>query len=314
MERAEPNGPMPQPERHEPKHPDPGLTDLTLRDFKAIFVRAAKTALAHEVTDLAAAIAYYWFLAIPAILLVVVGLFSLVASPDAITTVIDKIGQVVPPQATQLIDDSLRRLNENKSGSLVVTILGFVFALWTTTGAMTALIRALNRAYDRRESRGFVKQRAVALGLMSVMLFAFIVVFGLLVLGPALSGWVGAGWVWWIAQWPVLVVVLLVVFATVLYLGPDVEHPRWQFITPGAIFALFVWLAASGLFALYTSVFDSYNKAWGSFAAVIVMLTWLWLTGIALLLGAEINSEAERSRELRQGRPAEKRILAAAKS
>ena len=100
------------------------------------------------------------------------------------------------------------------------------------------------------------------------------------------------------------------VFATVLYLGPNVDHPRWRFITPGALFAVVVWLVASGLFAVYTSMFDSYNKTWGSLAAVIVMLTWLWVTGIALLLGAEINSEAERSRELRQGEPAERRIQA----
>jgi membrane protein len=99
-----------------------------------------------------------------------------------------------------------------------------------------------------------------------------------------------------------------------LYLGPNVEHPRWQFITPGALFAVVVWLLVSGLFAVYTSMFDSYNKAWGSLAAVIVMLTWLWLTGCALLFGAEINAEVERSRELRQGKPAERELQAPTKA
>jgi membrane protein len=304
---------MPQPEHGEPKLSDPGLTDLSARDYKAVFVRAGKQALAHQVTDLAAALAYYTFLAIPAVLLVVVGLFSLFAGGDSITTVIDKLGQIVPAQTTQLVEESLRRMNENKSGSLVMTIVGLVLALWTTTGAMTAFMRALNRAYDRSESRGFVQQRLVALELVAAMGVAFLVVFGLLVLGPALSGWVGAGWIWWVAQWPVLIVVLLLVFATVLYLAPDVEHPRWQLITPGCVFALVVWIAASGLFALYTSMFDSYNKAWGSLAAVIVMLTWLWLSGIALLLGAEINSEVQRSRALRQDKQAQKQVLAPAK-
>ena len=111
-----------------------------------------------------------------------------------------------------------------------------------------------------------------------------------------------------------LIAGLLAAFATVLYLGPNVDHPRWQFITPGSVIALFVWLVASGLFAIYTSMFGSYNKTWGSLAAVIVMLTWLWLTGIALLFGAEINSEAERSRELRQGKPAEQEIQAPARA
>ena len=314
--------PSPQPEQREPELPDPGLTDLSARDYKAIVVRAAKQALAHGITDLAAALAYYSFLAIPAVLLVAVGLFSLFASADGITTLIDKLGTVVPSQATQLIEDSLRRMNENKSGSLVMVIFGFVLALWTTTGAMTSFMRAVNRAYDRDESRGFVRQRFVAVQMVIAMGVAFLLVFGLLVLGPVMSGWIGdaldiegaMGWLWWVAQWPILLVGLLGVFATVLYLGPNVEHPRWRFLTPGAVFAVVVWLVASGLFAVYTSMFDSYNKTWGSLAAVIVMLTWLWVTGIALLLGAEINAETERSRELRQGQPAEREIQAPSKA
>ena len=310
--------PTPQPEQREPELRDPGLTDLSARDYKAIVIRAGKQALAHGITDLAAALAYYSFLAIPAVLLVEVGLFSLFASPDAITTLIDKLGTVVPSQATQLIEDSLRRMNENKSGSLAMVIVGFVLALWTTMGAMTSFMRAVNRAYDREEGRGFVRQRLVAVQMVIAMGVAFLLVFGLLVLGPVMSGWIGnaldiegvMGWLWWVVQWPILLVGLLAVFATVLYLGPNVDHPRWRFITPGSVFAVVVWLVASGLFAVYTSMFDSYNKTWGSLAAVIVMLTWLWVTGIALLLGAEINSEAERSRELRQGEPAERRIQA----
>jgi membrane protein len=96
----------------------------------------------------------------------------------------------------------------------------------------------------------------------------------------------------------------LAAFAIVLYLAPNVSPPKWSFISPGAVFAVVVWLAASALFAFYTSQFASYNKTWGSLSAVIVMLTWLWLSALALLLGAEINAEAERSRELRQGKPA----------
>jgi membrane protein len=311
-------GPAPQPEQQERELPDPGLTDLSFRDCRAIVVRAGKQALAHGITDLAAALAYYSFLAIPAVLLVAVGLFSLFASPDGITTLIDKLGTVVPSQATQLIEDSLRRMNENRSGSLAMVIVGFVLALWTTTGAMTSFMRAVNRAYDRDESRGFVRQRFVAVQMVIAMGVAFLLVFGLLVLGPVMSGWIGdaldiegvMGWLWWVAQWPILLVGLLALFATVLYLGPNVDHPRWRFLTPGAVFAVVVWLIASALFAVYTSMFDSYNKTWGSLAAVIVMLTWLWVTAIALLLGAEINAEAERSRELRQGQPAERAIQA----
>ena len=103
-------------------------------------------------------------------------------------------------------------------------------------------------------------------------------------------------------------------FATLLYLGPDVEHRRWHFLSPGSLFATLVWLGVSGAFAFYTSSFGSYNKTWGSLAAVIMMLTWLWLAAIALLLGAEINAETERSRELREGRPAERRLQVSTRS
>jgi membrane protein len=321
-EPVEREGPTPQPETQEPKVADPGLTDLSKRDYTAILVRAAKKSLADGITDLAAALAYYSFLAIPAVLLVAVGLFTLVASPDAITTLMDKIGTVAPSQTTEVLGGSLRRLNQNQSSSVIMTVVGLALALWTTTGAMTSFMRALNRAYDREETRNFFKQRLVALQMVVAMGVAFLLIFGLLVLGPLVSKWIGdalniqgvVGWVWWIAQWPVLIGGLLAAFATVLYLGPNVEHPRWQFITPGCIVAVFVWLVASGLFAVYTSMFGSYNKTWGSLAAVIVMLTWLWLTGLALLFGAEVNAEAERSRELRQGKSAENQIQAPTKA
>jgi membrane protein len=312
----------PQPERHEPSLRDPGVGDLSNRDYSAILKRTVKSALADGVTDLAAALAYYSFLAIPSILLVALGIFSLAASPDAITTLMNKIGEVAPSQAISLLDDSLRRMQKNGSGSLAMTVVGFVLALWTTTGAMTAFMRALNRAYDRKETRNFVRQRLVAVEMVVVMGLAFLLVFGPLVLGPQLSNWignaVGAGsvvnWIWWAAQWPILVAGLLAAFATVLYLGPNVDHPRWHFITPGAVCAVVVWLVVSGLFAVYTAKFGSYNKAWGSLAAVIVMLTWLWLSSLALLLGAEMNAETERSRELREGQRAEREIQAPAKA
>ena len=154
--------------------------------------------------------------------------------------------------------------------------------------------------------------------MVACMLVAFALVLGLLVLGPFMSGWVGraAGAetpvtvLWWVLQWPILIFGLCAAFATVLYLGPNVDHPRWQFLTPGALLAVSLWLITSGLFAIYTAYFASYNKTWGSLATVIVMLTWLWLSAIALLVGAELNAEAERSRELRQGLPAETQIQA----
>jgi membrane protein len=182
---------------------------------------------------------------------------------------------------------------------------------------------AINLAYEREDGRSFVRKRLVAVELVAVIGFAFLLVAILLIFGPPLEQLVAShagpvagaiGWIWWIATWPILVAGLLTAFATLLYLGPDVAHPRWRFITPGSVFAAVVWLAASGGFAFYTAAFGSYNKTWGSLAAVIIMLTWLWLAAIALLLGAEINAEAERSRELREGQPARSELLVPSRS
>lgn len=317
--REREEAPQPQPEHEEPRLQDPTPTELSLRDYRAIVVRAGKEALDDHITNLAAAIAYYSFLAIPSLLLVAVGAFSLFAGPDAIATITEKLAGVVPREALTLIDESLTRVTENRANSgIAMAVLGTVLAVWSLTGAMQTLMWALNSAYERDETRGFVKRRLTALLMVVLMLFAFAIAFGLLVLGPHLSGWIGdavglealVAWLWWTAQWPVLILGLLVAFATILYLGPNVDHPRWQFLTIGTALAVFVWLLGSGAFAVYVSQFGSYNKVWGSVATVIVMLIWLWLSALALLFGAELNAEAERSRELRSGQPAEVELQA----
>jgi membrane protein len=314
--------PAPQPERREPDLRDPRLTDLSLRDYKAMVIRAGKESLDDQITDIAAALAYYAFLAVPALLLVMLGLFTLLAGRDTVESLMGRLEGIVPPETITLLQESLNRSLENQGGGVVMIAIGLALALWTATGAMNGLMRGLNAAYDRRESRNLVRQRLTALGMLAYMVIAFGLAFGLLVLGSPLSEWLGDTvgletafeWIWWTAQWPILVGGLLLAFAGILFLGPDVEHPRWQFITPGAIVAVLVWLAASGLFALYVGLFGSYNKTWGTLAAVIIMLTWLWLSALAILFGAEINAEAERSRELRQGKPAERDLQAPSKA
>jgi membrane protein len=311
--------PEPQPEHGEPKLADPSPRDLSKRDYFAILIRAGKESMKDHITNLAAALAYYAFLAIPSALLVAVGVFSLVAGDDAIQTIIDKLDTLVPQEALTLIEDSLRRVTEAQSSSgITLIIVGSVLALWTLTGAMDTLMWALNAAYDREETRGFIKRRLTAIAMVILMLLAFVLAFGLLVLGPVVSDALGSAvdletvvkWLWWTAQWPILLLGLLFAFATIHYLGPNVDHPRWQFLTFGTAISVVVWLLASGGFAIYVSNFGSFDKTWGSLAGVIIMLTWLWLSGLALLFGAEINAEAERSRELRRGEPAETELQA----
>jgi membrane protein len=301
--------PEPQPERREPQAADPGLRDLTFADWKAIVVRAGKKFLDNNAMMLASALAYSTFFAIPSVLLVVVGLFTLIAGPDTITNLMQHFNTFMPSQATSLLRQSLLRADAHPASSIVMTIVGLVLALWSVTGAMNAYMLALNIAYERKDRRSFLQKRIVALKMAAVMGIAFALVGVLLIFGPVVerpiashAGPAGSAIniLWWVLQWPILLAGLLVAFATLLYLGPDVDHRKWRFLTPGSLVAALLWIAASGLFAVYTSMFGSYNKTWGTLSAVIVTLTWLWLTAMALLFGAEINAEAERSRRLRE--------------
>jgi len=260
---------------------------LPLRAYGGVLKRAARQAIDDQIPDAAAAIAYYGFLAIPALLL------------------IDKLGAVIPAEAASLLEQSLRRTTE-EGGGLTMILVGGAVALWTASGAANAVMRALNRIHDAEESRGFARQRLVALTMVLVGVLSFVLVFGLLVLGPKLSGWVGDALgaegavrlAWLLGQWPILIAGLLVAFGAVLFLGPDREERSWRVLSVGAGIAVGLWLAASGGFAIYLAFFGSYNKTWGSLAAVIIMLTWLWLSALALLFAAEVDAEAERTRVL----------------
>jgi membrane protein len=277
-----------------------------------ILLRAGKRLLDHNGTLLASALAYSAFFAIPSVLLVVVGAFTLAVGPGTITSLMDHFRNVMPAEATTLLGSSLKRLDAHPAQGIAVTAAGFVLALWATTGAMTAYMTAINLAYEREDSRSFVRKRIVALKMVAVTGLAFLLVAVLLMFGPPVerlvASHVGAGSgavsrIWWIAQWPILIVGLVAAFETLLYLGPDVPARRWRLLSPGPLVAAVVWIAASGAFAVYTSTFGSYNKTWGSLSAVIVMLTWLWLSALALLLGAEIDALRELPRLEQQTAP-----------
>ena len=279
------------------------LREYSFADWKAIIVGGGKNLIKNHGTVLASAVAYSSFLAIPSVLIVATGVFTLIAEPQTITTLTEHLHGLIPEQATALVNDSLRRVDAHSGTSLAVTIFGFVVAVWAVTGAMNTYMLALTAAYERKDRRSFLRRRIVAIKMAAVIGGAIALVAVLTIFGPQVersissrSGPAGGvlDIVWWILQWPIELGGLLVAFATLLYLGPDVEQPKWEFLTPGSLVAAVLWIAASGLFAVYTSSFASYNRTWGTLSAVIVTLTWLWITGLALLLGAEINAEAER--------------------
>jgi membrane protein len=300
--------PKPQPEREEPRLDCPGLRDLSFADWRAIAIRAVKGFVADNAMMLASALAYSSFFAIPSILIVALGIFTLTTGPSTITAVVHHFQGVIPSQAVTLLDQSLRRADAHTGTSIVMTLIGLVFAAWSVTGAMTAYMTALNAAWGLEDKRSFVRKRVVALELAAALAAAFVLVSVLLIFGPVIEHAIashagGAGRavsiVWWAAQWPILLGGLLAAFALLLFLGPDVDRRSWAWVTPGSLVAALIWIAASGLFAVYTATFSSYSRTWGALSAVIVMLSWLWLTGLALLLGAEIDAEAARSRKLR---------------
>ena len=223
---------------------------------------------------IASALAYSAF-AIPSVLLVVLGLFTLFADAQTVADVVGRLTAIAPTDAANLFRDSLVRLTERPRTGIAIPMLGLVLAVWATTSAMIACMTALNLAYERKDRRSFMRRRLTALLMAASVGGAALLTGVLLILGPHLEHWIGSelhaetavAWGWWLGQWPLLVIGLLSAFAVVMYLGPDVDHPRWHFITPGSVAAVVIWIAVSGAFALYTSAFASYEKTWGSLAA-----------------------------------------------
>jgi membrane protein len=237
--------------------------------FRRVVISAVAHAQADQIPHLAQAIAFNGFLAIPSALLLAVGVFSATVGPGSMQTLLDHLNGLVPDSVLALVRTSMTQLLASDRSDVMIAV-GAVFALWSLSGAMQTVMWSLNAAHELTETRGFVRKRIVALLMILVALLAVGLVVFLLVLG------------------------LLFVFGGVLYLGPDVEQHRFRLITPGAVLAVTVWLIASAGLAIYADRFGGYNKVWGSLAAVIVTMTWLWLSSLALLVGAELDAELQR--------------------
>lgn len=201
-------------------------------------------------------------------------------------------------------------------GAGIALVVGLASALWSASGYVGAFSRAMNRMYEIGEGRPIWKLRPVLLlvTLVTVLLVA-LVALALVISGPAakaVGDAIGLGsaavLAWNIAKWPVILVVVVLIVALLYYATPNVKQPKFRWISVGALVAILIWVVASAAFGFYIATFSSYNKTYGSLAGVVVFLLWLWLTNLALLFGAELDSELERGRELQAGIAAEQTV------
>jgi membrane protein len=251
-------------------------------------------------TGQAAQLAYYLIFAVFPFLLFLTTLLGYLPIPNLMDRIMEYLARLLPGDTVTLLQDNIRQLvTEQKGGLLSFSIL---VTLWTASSAVTAITEALNRAYDVQEGRPFWKVRSLAI-LLTIGLSVFIVVsMVLLIFGAQLGGWVAAlvglgtafEVAWNILRWPVIVCLLIIAMANVYYFAPDVQQ-KWKWITPGSVFAVLVTIAVSLGFSFYVNNFGSYNKTYGSIGAVIVFLTWLYLTGFVIVVGGEINAEVEHA-------------------
>jgi membrane protein len=248
----------------------------------------------------AAQLAYYFLFALFPFFLVLTTLLGYLPVPNLMDRLMEMLAGILAGDALQLVQDNVREIVTSRRGGLLS--FGILVALWTSSSAVTAIVDGLNRAYDVEEGRPYWKVRLIAIFLtVGISLF---IIFSLILLtfGPQIGGWiadqVGLGGVfqtaWNLLRWPVIVGLIVLAMALVYYVAPDVEQ-RWQWITPGSLVAVIGWLLASLGFSFYVNNFGSYNATYGSIGAVIVLLTWMYVSGFFVLVGGEINAEIEHA-------------------
>ena len=262
--------------------------------------RAIRGAVVAGAGDRAAALAYYGFLALPSAGLIASGVFGLVAGPNTVASVVDHLRPFLPGEALTLLHGTLMGLTSDGARSGRVIGLGVILALWTVTGAVGALTRALDAIWGVHDERSFIQRRVAGLVLVACLLLAAGAAMALVTVGPSVGTWIGdrvgvsrgTPWITWAIEWPVLAGCLVLAAAGLLRYGPA-NRPSGRFVSVGALMVVGVWVTASAGFAVFAAHFGAYNRAWGSLAAVAVTLTWLWLSGLAVLLGASFDASSK---------------------
>jgi membrane protein len=274
--------------------PRPG-PPLELADFKRAFKRFQKD----QMSDHAAALTYYSLLSLFPALLFAVASLGFFGRQALITEAADYLLQAGAPRETvDAVTSALASAQSQRSTAATALVVALATSLYGASGAFGAVGRALNIVWRVEEGRNFIRQKLHNVGWTLALLVLVLITFVLIFVGgdvaQDLLGKIGLGTyvadVWLIARWPAALVITMLIYAIVYYAAPNVEVPRFQFISPGAVVGVLAWIVASAGFFFYVSNFSSYSATYGAFAAVVILLVWLWLTNMVLLLGAELNA------------------------
>ena len=263
-----------------------------------------------NMTDWAAALTYYGLLSLFPALIALVSIVGLFGDPQSTTkTLTDIVSQLGPGSAADTFAKPIQSITSHRSAAGILFVVGLASALWSASGYVGAFMRAANIIYETPEGRPFYKLRPLQiLVTLAMVLLLAAVLIGLVLTGPVVSAVaepLGIGstaqTVWSIAKWPVMFLFVVLIFGVLYHAAPNVKLPGFKWVSPGAIFAIVLWIVASALFAFYVANFGSYDKTYGTLGGIVVLLVWMWITNCALLLGMELNAERERSRELSAG-------------
>ena len=265
-----------------------------------IFRRTITEAIGDNVPGMAAQLAYYSFFALFPALLFLLAVASYFPIDTLIDDIISMLGGFAPPEVLSIITEQIRKISEGEQGGLLT--LGLLLAIWSSSAAMTAIIDTLNKAYDIEEGRPWWRVRLTAIALTVGGALFILVSFALIVFGPTAARWIEEAttlggvfvWTWLILQWPLAFAIVSMGFAIVYYYAPDAEQD-WVWLTPGSILATLLWLIASLGFKFYIANFSSYTETYGAIGGVMVLMLWFYISGLVLLVGAEMNAEIEHA-------------------
>ena len=273
-------------------------SDIPVRGWKDILLRAYQNIADHRVVALAAGMTFYILLAIFPALAALVAIYGLFADPAEITSHLDTLSGFLPGGAIEVARNQLTRVASKGGQTLgLAFLIGLAVSLWSANAAMKSLFDTLNIVYVEKEKRGFIKLNVISLSYtLAAVLFA-LTALGAVVILPLALNYVGlsdAGdLLLRVGRWPALLLLLMLVLAFIYRYGPSRRTARWRWITWGSALAAVLWLAASALFSWYTANFGNYNETYGSLGAVIGFMTWLWISAIVILIGAEVDAEME---------------------